>query len=276
MAHLSELIRYLEAFAPLALAESWDNVGLLVGERQRQVDRVMTCLSVTPATAAEAVAARVDLIVTHHPLPFRPLKRLTDATPEGRLLLQLIAARIAIYSPHTAFDSTREGINEQLSRGLGVVDARPLAPIAAAPAKAESTSLASAAGDELGAGRWGRLASVQTLAEVATRVKAFLRIERVQIVGAPDTPVTQLAVACGSAGEFLAPARQAGCQALVTGETRFHTCLEAESEGMGLILAGHYASERFAVESLASTIATQFSSLEVWASRQERDPLGWL
>jgi dinuclear metal center YbgI/SA1388 family protein len=266
MASLTELIQYLEAFAPLALAESWDNVGLLVGNRPRAVARVMTCLTVTPASAAEAVAANVDLIVTHHPLPFRPLKRLTDETPEGRLLLELIEARIAVYSPHTAFDSTRSGINDQLARGLKIVDARPLLPAGTA-ATAES---------DVGAGRWGRLASGQTLAEVAARVKEFLRIELVQIVGSAQTPIEQLAIACGSAGEFLGPAHQAGCQALVTGETRFHTCLEAESEGVGLILAGHYASERFAVETLAGAIQTQFPGLDVWASRQERDPLAWI
>ena len=85
-----------------------------------------------------------------------------------------------------------------------------------------------------------------------------------------------MAVACGSAGEFLEPAQAAGCECLVTGEVRFHTCLEAEVAGMSLVLAGHFASERFAVEQLAGVLAAQFPALQVWASRQEKDPLHWL
>ena len=86
----------------------------------------------------------------------------------------------------------------------------------------------------------------------------------------------RVAVACGSAGELLAAANAAGCDCLVTGEVRFHACLEAESLGMGLVLAGHFASERFGVDALAAILAEKFPSLQVWASKQERDPLHWL
>jgi putative NIF3 family GTP cyclohydrolase 1 type 2 len=85
-----------------------------------------------------------------------------------------------------------------------------------------------------------------------------------------------VAVACGAAGELLDAARRAGCDAMVVGETRFHTCLEAEAAGIGLLLPGHFASERFAVEELAGILARQFPELEVWASREERDPVRWV
>jgi putative NIF3 family GTP cyclohydrolase 1 type 2 len=83
-------------------------------------------------------------------------------------------------------------------------------------------------------------------------------------------------VACGSAGSFLAAAREEQCQAFVTGETTFHTCLEAEASGIGLVLVGHYASERFGVEALAEVLATQFPDTTIWPSRDERDPLVWI
>ena len=82
---------FLAEFAPPRLAESWDNVGLLIGDRQAEVRRIMTCLTVTPAVVEEAVAGSVDLIVTHHPLPFSAVKRLTNDTTVGRMLLRLIA-----------------------------------------------------------------------------------------------------------------------------------------------------------------------------------------
>jgi putative NIF3 family GTP cyclohydrolase 1 type 2 len=103
-----------------------------------------------------------------------------------------------------------------------------------------------------------------------------LSIEHAQVVGPLDQPIRTVGVACGSAGEFVPAARAAGCDALVTGEVRFHTCLEAESLGLGLVLAGHFASERFAVEQLAQVLAEAFPGAEVWASDTERDPLQWL
>jgi dinuclear metal center YbgI/SA1388 family protein len=262
MTILREICHFLDLFAPPHLAEEWDNVGLLVGDPEQAISRVMTCLTVTPASAAEAVRQRADLIVTHHPLPFKPLKRLTSANTPGRLLLSLIRAGIAVHSPHTAFDSAMSGINQQLSEGLGLIDVRPLVP--------------AADGQPLGSGRFGTFLQPQSLSNLAARIKAFLKIDQVQVVGRAEQSVASAAVACGSAGSFLEPAIQSGCQLLVTGETSFHTCLEAEANNVALLLVGHYASERFAVEGLAEVLAGQFGGLTVWSSRDERDPLAWL
>jgi putative NIF3 family GTP cyclohydrolase 1 type 2 len=105
---------------------------------------------------------------------------------------------------------------------------------------------------------------------------AFLGIANLQIVGNVRQEIRTVAVACGAAGEFLEVARQAGSDAMLLGEARFHTCLEAEAWGLGLLLPGHFASERFAVEELAGLLGRQFPEIQVWASRQERDPLRWL
>jgi dinuclear metal center YbgI/SA1388 family protein len=120
------VVSYLDQFAPPSLAADWDNVGLLLGDRTATVERVMTCLTVTPASTAEAVEQQAQLIVTHHPILFRAVKRLTTANPEGRMLLSLIRAGVAVYCPHTALDNTRDGINEMLAARLGLTDVRPL------------------------------------------------------------------------------------------------------------------------------------------------------
>jgi dinuclear metal center YbgI/SA1388 family protein len=261
MLTVADIARFLDELAPPALAEAWDNVGLLVGDKAQRVERVMTCLTITPDTASEAVAARADLIVSHHPLPFRPLKRLTADTHEGRLLWELMGARISVFSPHTAFDSAQQGINQRLASGLKLESIEPLVP-----------------GIEAGqgAGRFGILKSPLKLVELAQQVKQLLKVENIQAVGDLNAHVGNVAVACGSAGELVPAAHMAGCQALVTGEVRFHTALEAEALGLGVILAGHFASERFAVEQLSTVLAETFPDLEVWASKQERDPLHWL
>jgi dinuclear metal center YbgI/SA1388 family protein len=256
---VSAIAAFLEEFAPHRLAAEWDNVGLLVGDARRNVERLMTCLTVTADTIAEAINEKADLIVTHHPFPFREVKRVTTETPVGRMLLKLIGAGIAVYSPHTAFDSARSGINQRLAEALGLSDVGPLEPDGSDP--------------KLGAGRYGFPESSATLGRIATRLKDFLNISAMQIVGNVQMPVRAVAVACGSGGELLAAAQRVGCDCFVTGEARFHTYLEAESLGMGLILAGHFASERFAVERLAELIAAQFPPLQVWTSRAERDPV---
>ncbi len=278
MTKLQSILDFLEMFAPLALAESWDNVGLLVGDPLANVERVMTCLTITPDSADEAIRERADLILTHHPLPFRPLKRLTTATPEGRILLDLIAYRVAIYSPHTAFDSARAGINQQWAEGLGLGGARPFALGGGSAAEEVASGGAASKASETGAagsGRFGELAERISLGELAERIKHFLRIERVRIVGPADAPVRRVGIGCGAGGELIPAALAAGCQAFVTGEARFHSCLEAQGEGLGLVLTGHYASERFAVANLADVVREEFADLQVWASCAEADPLAW-
>jgi dinuclear metal center YbgI/SA1388 family protein len=126
MLTIAAVVDFLERFAPLDLAAEWDNVGLLLGDRGARVRRIMTCLTVTPDVAEEAVQEKAQLIVSHHPILFRPVKRLTAAHPEGRMLLDLIRARVSVYSPHTAFDNTAGGINELLARRLGLVEVGPL------------------------------------------------------------------------------------------------------------------------------------------------------
>jgi dinuclear metal center YbgI/SA1388 family protein len=261
MPTLGDVAAVLEQFAPTALAEEWDNVGLLVGDPRWNAERVMTCLTITPNSVAEAVAAQADLVVAHHPLPFQALKTITPATTSGRMLLDLISAKIGIYSPHTAFDSAPTGINQHLAIGLGLQEIEPLVP-------SEDTR-----DSEIGTGRVGLVGGEATLLELTQRVKNFLGIENLSVVGADDQTISRVAIACGSGGSFLQTAIEKACDCLVTGETNFHTCLEAEAQGVALILAGHFASERFALLSLADYLQEQISGIQVWASRNECDPV---
>jgi dinuclear metal center YbgI/SA1388 family protein len=260
---VADLCQYLGELAPSSLAAEWDNVGLLVGNRTDTVRRVVTCLTITPAVAAEAICKQAELIVTHHPLPFKPLKRLTADDATGRLLLDLIRAGVAIYSAHTAFDSAASGINQQFAEGLGLADIKPLETAATEAAT-------------VGTGRSGVLLLEKTLGHLAASVKQFLNLSGLHVVGHLQTPISRVAIGCGSAGDLLDLAIRQGCQVFITGEARLHNCYEAEARRIALILTGHYASERFGVEQLAHQLAKQFPALTVCASRDERDPLAWV
>jgi dinuclear metal center YbgI/SA1388 family protein len=126
MPTIAEIAAWMESIAPPARAAAWDNVGLLLGDPASPVERVLTCLTLTPAVADEASRDGVQLIVTHHPILFKGVKRLTTDTPEGRSLLGLARAGVAVYSPHTAYDDAAGGINDRLAELLGLVEVRPL------------------------------------------------------------------------------------------------------------------------------------------------------
>jgi dinuclear metal center YbgI/SA1388 family protein len=364
MTTIADLDAWLERFAPTALAEPWDNVGLLIGDPEAPCRRVMTCLTVTPDSADEAVAERADMIVSHHPVLFKPTKTLRADHPETAHLWRLARAGAAIYSPHTALDNAEHGINAGLARRLGLIDVGPLRPtppaslhkvvvfgprtdrepvLAAAfaagagkigaygecsysspgvgtffgddsthpavgePGRRESVrewrvevlcparrlpavldAIRSAHSYEEpaidvysihparsgpGIGRLGRLPNPEPLGALAERIADALPAPGLQFVGDPARPVTRVAIACGAGDEFLPDAARAGADVLLTGEARFHRALEAESLGLALILAGHYATERPGVEDLADALAPAFPDLRVWPSRAERDPL---
>jgi dinuclear metal center YbgI/SA1388 family protein len=128
MPTIADVIGFLEQLIPLSIAAEWDNVGLILGERTAVVRSIMTCLTVTPEVVDEAVRAKVSLIVAHHPMLFRATKRLTDASNEGRMIHALIRSGVAVYSPHTAFDNCKGGINDQWATQLGLIEVSPLRP----------------------------------------------------------------------------------------------------------------------------------------------------
>lgn len=261
MTCVADIVDFLDQRNPPELAEDWDNIGLLIGDPQSKVDRVLTCLTLTPDVAAEAVNSSVDIIVSHHPILFRPIQKITSSTSEGAMLLQLVENKIAVYSPHTAFDSAADGINQQIAERFEMTDIRPFRP--------------SDDDEMIGSGRYGELPVTYEFQTLVEKVRDEFQLPAVQFVGDPKMDVRRLGIACGSAAEFLRDARKAGCDAFITGEARFHSALEARAEGIGLILIGHYASERPAVEQLAVVIADQFSELTVQASNVETDPLQW-
>ncbi|HMO12511.1 MAG TPA: Nif3-like dinuclear metal center hexameric protein [Pirellulaceae bacterium] len=260
MVTVNTICNYLEAYAPAELAESWDNTGLLVGDRTHTVDRLMTCLTITPESVTEAIDRQANMIVSHHPLMFRPIQQITADTPAGKMLLDLIQNQIAVYSPHTSFDSTHTGINDSIAQKLGLVEIVPIKPLTAERSN-------------IGAGRIGCLPEPAPASQVANSIKGLFSCNSLGVVGHPDRLVAKIGIACGSGGSFLATVHQLGADLFVTGEADFHTCLQAKALDTAMLLLGHFTSERFALENLAERMRQEFPLLEIWASNEESDPI---
>lgn len=258
MATVHEICRVLEELAPTGLAEPWDNVGLLLGRRGLRVFRLMTCLTLTERVASEAIREGVQLVVTHHPIFFRATRRLTDETAEGRLVMALSEAGIAVYSPHTAFDSASRGINQILAEALGLQEIHSLR--------------GRTDGQAEGSGRRGRLAVGMSGDEFLGLVASVVGAKWLQVSMTGPRQIERVGIACGAAGDFLDDARRAGCDTFVTGEARFHTAIESEANGMNLVLMGHYASERPTIVALASRLRAIVPGVECLASLEDRDP----
>lgn len=250
MTSILDLKQFLDSEYPLVLAEEWDNVGLLVGRLDAPVQRILTCLTVTSEVCDEAIREKIDLIVSHHPFPFHAVKRITSETIDGRLLMQLISGGVAVYSPHTAHDSAPDGVNRQLATLFELVDVEPL--------------------NENGSGRIGNLVCSTEFERILYDTKR--RFGNCVYIGSLKQRIKRIAVGCGAADEFIEQAHRLGADLFVLGEARFHTCLQAQSLGIALVLLGHYASERFAVETLAEKIAVRFPEIHCFPSQKERDP----
>lgn len=258
MATIADAVNCLHAIAPPELAEEWDNVGLLAGDPAQELVAALTCLTLSPDVAQEAIDQRVQLVVTHHPLPFRDVRSLSTDTIDGGTLWRLSRAGVAIYSPHTAYDSAEGGVNDQWAEALALNDVTPLI---------------GEPGARVGAGRIGASPDADFAALLA-RVRAVVGPNAaVRVVPPRDTLPGRVAIACGSGGSLVDAALAERCGTLLTGELGFHECLRCRSLGIGVVLTGHYASERFAVESLAGRLGASLPGVQVTASRVEADPL---
>lgn len=256
---VENVCQILRQLAPLPTAEPWDNVGLLLGRSERTVGRLMTCLTLTPAVAREAITRNVQMIVTHHPVLFRATKTITSETIEGRLLLDLIEAGIAVYSPHTAFDNADAGINQWLAESLGLNSIEPLRQFPQ--------------GISGGSGRMGVFSESHSKQEFLEKLATVVGSEYLEVSWHGVERVSHVGLACGSAAEYLTDVFQAECDTFVTGEARFHSAVECQSRGVNLVLTGHFSSERPAVIRLAHALSDSLIGVECFASELDRDPL---
>ncbi len=253
---VQDVCRYMEAWADPAWAEDYDNPGLLLGHRDSNVRRILTALDATEAVVAEAVEWQADLIVTHHPMILRAIKKIEDGNRQGRRLLTLAENRIALYSAHTNLDCAVGGTNDVMAEKLGLQEVQILPE----------------PGKEHGFLRMGRLLQVMSVKDFAALVKKRLDLEWLRIVAADmDRPIHKVALCTGAGNRFVWLANQYGADAYITGDISYHEAEEAIAEGIALIDAGHFGTEVLIAETIARYLSGLDASLEVRASSMMRD-----
>ncbi len=255
---VGDIAEQIEAMAPRQSSAEWDNVGLQVGSAGAHVRRVLVALDVTAEVVAEAEEAGAELIVSHHPLVFEPLRAVTTDEPVGALVARLLRGGVALYSAHTNLDAAPViGTTMALSEILGLQAPRPLVT-------AENGG---------GFGAVGELREAARLDEFAEFVRERLEPSRLTVVGAGEAVVQRVALMPGSGGDAVKPAAAAGADALVCGDLKHHDALAARALGLAVVDAGHYATEHPVVARLAGYLRGRLGDIvEVMESQVCTDP----
>jgi len=249
---LSDVTKVLDDVAPLRFAEKWDNVGLLVGDPEAEVKRILVTVDYTRGVADEGDC---DLVVAYHPPMFAAVKRV----PHQALWAEAVRKGIALYSPHTALDVAHGGTNDFLGDACAMTSRTALRRFALEEDPA------------LGLGRVGDVAPT-TLRDLVAQLKPALGLGHVLVAGDLAHPVKRVAVAAGAGGELLNDALRAHADVFLTGEIRHHDALSAVAKGTAVIATMHSNSERAAVRAYAKTLAERMPELAVRFSEADADP----
>jgi dinuclear metal center YbgI/SA1388 family protein len=266
---LKDVIPVLEALAPSCLAEEWDNVGLQIGDPRSVVRAVAVALDPSPWVVDAVCRSGFDLLVTHHPMFFRPLKKIDLQTGIGRSIGQALRHGLAVFSLHTNLDAVAQGLNDWLAVRLGLERIRLLSSNRAVGPKARH-----------GIGRVGDLSRTIRLKQLALAVKKKLGIETLRIAGDPGLKVRKAALSTGSGGGMVPDFLASGAQVFISGDLRYHEAREIESAGLGLIDVGHFHSEHLmkdaVVKKMKSAFAKRRLAIAVTAVAEEKDPFTFL
>jgi len=244
---VKDIVGIMEEYAPGRLKESYDNVGLMVGDSNCEVTRILIALDCTLKVIEEATKCGCNLIITHHPLLFNKPESITTDTLQGKKIIELIKNNINLYSSHTNLDSTPNGINEIIMRALGfnesnILETSPLNP-------------------QAGIGRIALMEGNITLEELIHKVKLKLNIGTLRYCGDEERIINKVAVINGSGEDYIEMAIKNGADCIITGDTTYHYVSDSNEEGIAIIDAGHFDTEWPAMKMVAERINKDLKQL---------------
>jgi len=263
MSILRDVVSVIEDVAPPELAAEWDNSGLQLGNPNSRITKVLVALDPLPAVIREAASLGCGLLVCHHPLFFRNVRRLDLSFGTGAAVDVAVRGGVAVYSAHTSLDRVSGGVNDALAKLVGIKVSGPIEPMPGRPGTA-------------GFGRVGKLARPRRICDIAATLKSATGAGAFRLTGDGDRVVKTVAVCGGSGAELIHAAFKAGAELFVTGDVKYHDALRADELGLAALDMGHYWSERVVLAPLADTLASAFKKkkwkISVAVSRAQSEP----
>ncbi len=254
MPTVREVEQALSALAPKELAQSWDNVGLLVGQPDWEVRRILVALDITEDVIAEAEREGAEVIVAHHPImncAWRPVQTIRGDDIQGRKLIRLIAGGIAAICMHTNLDAASGGVNDALAAALGLEQVELL-------------------GEGEGIARQGLLPKEMQPPDFLAHVKNALHANGLRYVGG-ERPIRRVAVGGGACGGYFRTAAEKGCDAFVTADVKYDQFLDARELGLTLLDAGHFPTEDVVCPRLVDNLSRAFPGLSIQRAASHRE-----
>lgn len=229
---LNEIIKVLEKRFPVSNKEEWDNVGLMVGRRKKEIKKIQLSLDVTVASLENAIKNNVDLIISHHPLIFSGIKKINTDTILGEKILTAIENNIAIYSLHTNLDSTQGGLNDYVGEKLNLKNGKIIDEIN---------------NENFGIGRVYSLDEKIEFNDFIEKIKSVFLTNNLRVVKNQEEKlvIKKIAIVNGAGSSYWRKAKKLGADLLITGDVKYHEALDSLEEGFCIIDVGHYETECF-------------------------------
>lgn len=248
------LIEKLEELSPAMYAMEWDNSGLLVGDAEREIHKVLLSVDVTDAVVEEAIRVGANMIVAHHPLIFSKINRVVATDFIGKRIIRMIENGICCYCMHTNFDVM--GMADAAADELGLLQSEVLMVTYEDDISKE------------GIGRYGFLKDIKTLQELAEEVKRIFALDHVTLYGDKDTRVAKTAISTGSGRSMIKYALNTDCDVIITGDIDYHTALDSVAQGLCIIDAGHFGLEKLFITYMQEYLKREVPVVQTVASEQ--------
>lgn len=262
MARVKEIEAFLFSRAPQYMAMSWDNVGLLVGFPDREVQKVLVALDITGEVVREAAETGADLIVAHHPVmncAWSQVQTVRADTVQGRILINMLTNGISGICMHTNLDAVAGGVNDALAQRLGLTAVEQLHPDGV-----------DEEGRTYGIGRLGEVSGFSDVRDFSAFVRQALNARGLRFEDA-GRPVGRVAVGGGACGGMLSDAAARGCDTFVTSDVKYDVFLDARAMGINLIDAGHFSTENVVCPILENWLKEGFPNMEVFCSQRHKE-----
>lgn len=258
MTTVKDIYNFLDEFCPFENCLDFDNVGILLGNENAKIRKVLLALDIVDEVIEEAKNLKANLIITHHPIIFNKIKSISSDS----LICKLLKEDISVISAHTNLDVSKNGVNFYLAKALNLTDLKVLS-------FAENNK-------NLPLGFIGKLNETLTCRKFAEFVKKRLNCKGARYINISNKKIQKVAVGSGSCGDLIYTAIKSQVDAFVTGEIKHHEILQAKQSGICVVDVGHYKSEDIVMDPLREKLCDNFKNIEFLKSQVDIDSIDYI